>query len=338
MDVDSFISAHEAGWRRLDELTARAQRKPGQLSPGELDELVERYQRVSTHLSLARTTFRSPELAGSLSERVAHAGAVIYAARVPSWRRIGGFFTASFPGALWSIRWFVAVSAAIFLLPAAGMGLWIAGSQAALEAAAPEEVRQAYVSEDFESYYSSQPAGQFAANITTNNIQVSFFAFAGGILFCLPTAGVLAFNGANVGFAAGLFAAAGEQARFWGLILPHGLLELTGVFIAGGTGLRLGWTLIDPGDRWRGAALTEEARRAVVVVIGLVLVFTTAGFIEGFITGSTLPTPVRVGVGALAWLGFLAYVTVCGRRALAEEAAEAASDQQPSAVTGARSL
>jgi hypothetical protein len=74
------------------------------------------------------------------------------------------------------------------------------------------------------------------------------------------------------------------------------------------------------------------------VVIGLVLVFTTAGFIEGFITGSTLPTPVRVGVGALAWLGFLAYVTVCGRRALAEEAAEAASDQQPSAVTGARSL
>ena len=69
-------------------------------------------------------------------------------------------------------------------------------------------------------------------------------AFAGGVLACVPTIYVMVMNGANGGMAAGLFAAAGPMPRFWGLITPHGLLELTAIFIAGGAGLLLygiGW-------------------------------------------------------------------------------------------------
>ena len=73
----------------------------------------------------------------------------------------------------------------------------------------------------------------------------------------------------------------GQQAKFWGLILPHGLLELTAVFIAGGAGLRLGWTLIDPGDRTRHAALAEEGRRALAIVAGLVVVFAATTSVDG---------------------------------------------------------
>ena len=46
---------------------------------------------------------------------------------------------------------------------------------------------------------------------------------------------------------------------FWGLILPHGLLELTAVFVAGGVGLRLFWSWVEPGDRSRPQAIAREA-------------------------------------------------------------------------------
>src|SRR5438309_6328175 len=134
-------------------------------------------------------------------------------------------------------------------------GVWLSSSPAAVEASGPKAVREAYVNHDFAAYYRSAPAAEFASNVFTNNVQVSILAFASGIAFCVLTALVLAYNGAGVGVAGGLFAAVGQQAKFWGLILPHGLLELTAVFVAGGAGLRLGWTLIDPGDRPRRQAL-----------------------------------------------------------------------------------
>jgi uncharacterized membrane protein SpoIIM required for sporulation len=116
---------------------------------------------------------------------------------------------------------------------------------------------------------------------------------------------------------AGLFAAAGQNAKFYGLILPHGLLELSAVVIAGSAGLRLGWSLVDPGDRPRAVALTEEGRRSVVVVLGLAATFVVAGLIEGFVTGSSLPTLVRVGVGVIVEVLFVLYVVVLGRDAAA---------------------
>jgi uncharacterized membrane protein SpoIIM required for sporulation len=128
---------------------------------------------------------------------------------------------------------------------------------------------------------------------------------------------VLVLNGLNVGVAAGLFHAAGDAGRFYALILPHGLLELTAIFIAGGAGLRLGWAGIAPGDRTRADALLEEGRRAVVIVMGLVLVFLVAGLIEGYVTGQPWPTTVRVGIGAVVWAAFTAWIVVAGRAAAA---------------------
>ena len=167
--------------------------------------------------------------------------------------RLARFFTVSFPAAVWHDRRFVAVAAALTFVPALAVGVWLANSRAAVEASAPEAVREAYVEEDFEAYYSSEPAAQFASEVFVNNVQVAIYAFAAGILLCGVTAYILILNGSNVGVAAGLFAAAGESPKFWGLILPHGLLELSAVVIAGAAGLRLGWAIIDPGDRTRRA-------------------------------------------------------------------------------------
>jgi uncharacterized membrane protein SpoIIM required for sporulation len=153
--------------------------------------------------------------------------------------------------------------------------------------------------------------------VFTNNVRVAMLAFAAGVLVCVVTAWILVANGANLGVAAGLFAAVGQQPKFWGLILPHGFLELSCVVIAGGAGLLLGWTVIEPGDRPRLTALAQEGRRSAAVVLGLVMALGVAALIEGFVTGRGVPTSIRVAVGVLAGALFWAYVLLQGRAAAA---------------------
>ena len=305
VNIDSFLADHDDEWKRLADLTRRA-RKPRSMSASDLDDLVSLYQRTSTDLSVARSNFNDPALAARLTRLVADANAVIYGTRPRTVRALRRFFTVSFPAAVWHDRWFVLVAAALTFLPAIAVGTWLAHSPKAVEATAPAAVREAYVNDDFESYYSSEPAAQFASEVFVNNVQVAIYAFAAGILLCGVTAYILVTNGANVGVAAGLFAAAGQSPKFWGLILPHGLLELSAVVIAGAAGLRLGWAIIDPGDQSRRDALAEQGRRSVVIVLGLIVAFAVAGTIEGFVTGSGLPTFFRVGLGVVVAGAFLA--------------------------------
>lgn len=316
MDIDRFIVRNAGAWQRLEELSRRG-RNPRRLAPGEIDELVELYQRVSSHLSHARAAYADPALTARLTRLVSQANGVIYRSRGRSARAMGEFFAWRFPAAVWQSGRFVAASAALLLVPALVLGAWIAGSDEALDALGSEAARAAYLERDFEAYYSSEPATQFATEVTVNNIQVAITAFAAGILLCVPTAYLLVLNGANIGAAGGLFADAGELDRFFGLILPHGLLELTAVVIAGAAGLRLGWAVIDPGDRTRGQALGAEARRTGVIALGLVVAFAAAGLIEGFVTGRVGSTAVRVGIGAVAELAFLTWIVVQGRAATA---------------------
>jgi uncharacterized membrane protein SpoIIM required for sporulation len=317
VDIDRFIARNAPTWDRLDELTVRAGRGLRRLSPAEIDELVNLYQRTSSHLAHARSAYRDPALTGRLTRLVTRANGVIYATRARPRRAVADFFAWRFPAAVWQSGRFVAASAALLLVPALSVGAWLASSDAALDAAAPKALREAYLHEDFEAYYSSEPASQFATEVTVNNIQVAFTAFAGGVLLCVPSAVLLVINGANLGGAGGLFAAGGELPKFFGLILPHGLLELTAVVIAGAAGLRLGWAVIAPGDRSRARALGDEGRRAGVIALGLVIAFAAAGTIEGFVTGRGVPTALRVGIGLVAELAFLAWIIVQGRAATA---------------------
>jgi uncharacterized membrane protein SpoIIM required for sporulation len=111
-----------------------------------------------------------------------------------------------------------------------------------------------------------------------------------------------------------LFTHVGQADKFWGLILPHGLLELSAVIVAGAAGLRIGWTLIDPGDRTRRTALTDESRRAGNVLVGLVAAFLLAALVEGFVTGRPWSTPIRLGIGIVVFLAFWGWTIAYGIR------------------------
>ena len=179
----------------------------------------------------------------------------------------------------------------------------------------PADVRQ-LVSHDFKDYYSAHPASDFAANVWTHNAVIAAGALALGIFLGIPTIYLLWGNCLNVGAIGGIMAANGKLPEFFALILPHGFLELTAVFIAAGTGLRLGWTLIDPGPRSRADALAEEGRATFSIALGLIAMLMVSGAIEAFVTPSPLPTWARISIGVIVEVAFLTYVVVFGSRAV----------------------
>ncbi|MFN8045985.1 MAG: stage II sporulation protein M [Dermatophilaceae bacterium] len=309
MDLDAYVGAHHGQWRRLDDLVSRHA-----LSGAEADELLDLYQRVSTHLSAIRTTSPDPQVIAYLSSLLARARLRTAGAGSSSWRDLVGFFTRTFPAALYrSWRWWTVTSVACLLL-AVLAGVWAAGNPAIFTSQMSKEEIDAFVGTDFENYYSEYAHTEFAGQVWTNNAWVAAQAIAYGVLG-LPTLYVLAMNSVNVGLAGALMVTHGRGALFFGLILPHGLLELTAIFVAGGTGLRLFWSWVAPGPRTRMQAFAAQGRTAIAIVLGLVVVLLVSGVIEGFVTPSGLPTWARIAIGVLAEGLFLAYVFVVGRGA-----------------------
>jgi uncharacterized membrane protein SpoIIM required for sporulation len=311
VDVDAYVAAHRADWARLEQLLRRGRRLDG----AEADELVLLYQRTATHLSAIRSASPDPALVARLSSLVARSRAAVTGAPSPAWRDLARFFTVVFPVTVYRARRWIGATAALWVAVSAVVATWVATTPAVQRRiATPAEVRR-LVDVEFEHYYSAHPAGAFAAQVWTNNAWVAAAALAFGVLLGLPVLYLLWQNAANVAVAAGLMAANDRLGLFFGLILPHGLLELTAVFVAAGLGLRLGWTVVDPGPRTRAAALATEGRAALSAALGLAVVLAASGAVEAFVTPSPLPTWARVGIGVAVWSVFTAYVVVLGRRA-----------------------
>jgi uncharacterized membrane protein SpoIIM required for sporulation len=311
VDLDAYVLTHSADWRRLDELAGRRR-----LSGAESDELVELYQRVATHLSVVRTSAPDAGLIAHLSSLLARARQRTVGTRATTWHGVRTFFTERFPAALYRLRWWWLGTLAANVLVVAVMMWWLLDNPAVEQSLlTPAEVDQ-LVRNDFEGYYSEYAASHFAAQVWINNAWVAALCIALGILGA-PVVWLLLQNVANLAIIGSIMTRHDHAGHFWGLILPHGLLELTAVFVAGGVGLRLFWSWIEPGDLSRAQSLAREGRTAGTVALGLVAVLAVGGVIEGFVTPSPLPTWARVGIGVVAELVFLAYVFVLGRNAAA---------------------
>jgi uncharacterized membrane protein SpoIIM required for sporulation len=315
VDVDAFVLTHRGTWDRLDQLIKRRR----SLTGAEVDELVELYQRVSTHLSILRSasTIGSDSLMiGRLSSLIARARSAVTGAHAPLSSAFIRFWTVSFPVVAYRTwRWWLGTAVAFFAVVLV-IAFWVAGNPEVQSAVGtPTDIDQ-LVNHDVASYYSEHPAAAFALQIWVNNVWVSAQCIALSVVLGLPIPIVLFQNAANLGLIAGLMLQAGKGGVLLGLLAPHGLLELTAVFLAGATGMRLGWSVISPGDRPRGQVLAEQGRGVVSVAVGLVGVLLVSGLIEALVTPSPLPTFVRVGIGIIAEVAFLSYIVYFGRRAV----------------------
>ena len=308
MDIDAFMAVRSGRWKRLEDLASRRR-----LTGEEADELVRLYQSTATDLSALQSSAPDPNVVGSLSALLARARARIAGAHEPSWRDAARFLGSSLPEALFRLRWWIVVTSAVCLTLGVVTGWWVATNPDVLNSFMTPEQQKSYVDEAFAEYY--EPGAGFAAMVWTNNAWIAAQAVGLGISGIWP-AFILLNNSVMVGATGGMMAANGELGLFLQLIGPHGQLELTAIFVAGAAGLRLFWTLVDPGGRPRGRALAEEGRALFTVALGLVLVLGLSALVEGFVTGSSLSWVAKnlIGLGALA--AFWVYVLVPGRRAV----------------------
>ena len=312
MDLDAFVTEHVGEWRRLEYLANRRRT----LTAAEADELVSLYQRAATHLSLVRSRSPDAALVARLSRVVLSSRGALTGSPARFWPGVARFFAVSFPAAVYRAwPWWTGVLVVNVVVAGALMAYVAANPEVPL-AFMPQSEIDDLVNSSFESYYRQSAPQSFAFAVWTNNARVTALCLASGVLI-VPVLYLLGLNLLNLGLVGGVMIGNGRADVFFGLVLIHGMLELTCIFVAAGVGLRIGWAWIAPGPtRTRGQALSEAARSGMVVALGLAAVLLVSGLIEAFVT-PYFPTLPGLAIGGLAWLAFLAYVVILGRSAVA---------------------
>ena len=156
-----------------------------------------------------------------------------------------------------------------------------------------------------------------ASSIATNNVQVTFAVFAGGMAIALPSILMLVLNGISIGSVVGLYASKGIGRLLLAFVAPHGVLELFAICVAGGGGFLLAAALLIPGNRTRARALVDNGRRAVRLIAASTFLLVIAGTLEGFISPiEWWPLEGKLAVSALTIVFLVSYLRGGGGRTL----------------------
>jgi uncharacterized membrane protein SpoIIM required for sporulation len=317
MNLEGFLTDRTPSWETFEGLLKRARGRPERLGPDGVLQLGQLYRATVADLALARLRYPGDPVLDRLERLAAEGRTAIYRPQAVrgSVRR---FFAREYWRELRARPLILSVAIAFLLGPTLLAAGWAANDPGAAIGLVPSSFRAAA-----DPHLRHLPEGAatqagLASSIFTNNIQVTFLAFAGGIALGLGTLLALAYNGVLLGTLAGLTAQAGTFSVFVRYVVPHGLLELSCIAVAGSAGLRLGWSLVDAGTLSRGESLQREARRAVALVLGTAPWLVVAGCVEGFVTpdGLSLPAALAVGISlaALYW----SLVLTRGRRRRSE--------------------
>lgn len=317
MLVEDFIQAKKPNWERLTAILDRSQRAGlAALSAEELTNLGRLYRSATSDLAVARRDFGGHRVADYLNGLVARAHAAVYQSRSARRRGIVDFFARGFPRTFRATWGYTLAAFLMFLLPALA-SYWVAYRDpvagAALFPGIEDRIQDIRDKREWWKDINDEGRAASASLIMTNNIRVAIIAFAGGMLLGVFTLYILAQNGLMLGIVAGAAHALGFAGNLWGFVAAHGMIELSVIFIAGGAGLQLGWSVIRPGLLTRRAALVLAARRAAQLLLGCIPLLVVAGTIEGFVSPSDLPLAaklaVSLGTGALLY----GYLLLAGR-------------------------
>jgi uncharacterized membrane protein SpoIIM required for sporulation len=314
--MNRFVNEHKDNWRRLEDLLGLVQGNSLRgLSRAEVREFGELYRRAASDLAIARAETRDPQLINYLNSLVIRAHGKIYRAENQGANLIWQFFAQDFPRAFRRTWHYTALAFGIFTLFGVISFLLCYNDLAFADEIGVGEVRFAAEAKMrwWESLNESNQIG--SSQILTNNILVAFKAFAYGAFFGIGTIYVLIFNGLHIGGVLGVCykVDAGFANELVNFMVGHGVVELSCIFIAGGAGMLIGYSMINPGDRTRTEALKKNGLEAVRLAIGCAVLLFFAGIIEGFLSPSALPPVVKIGTGILTGIAMYSYLFLVGR-------------------------
>jgi uncharacterized membrane protein SpoIIM required for sporulation len=316
MPIDKFINERKSVWQRLEELLQLLDRMTlRKLHREEVRELGRIYRRTASDLAIARAESRDPRLINYLNSLVIRAHGRIYRADAQGGRRIREFFSRDFPRTFRRTWRYTATSFAVFCLFGAIAFFGTRHDPDFSEfAGISPYFREVVINHRTHWWERLNEANQIGSTaIFTNNIRVTFIAFALGAIFGLGTLYVLAFNGASFGAIIALTYRAGiGNDLLLGFVISHGVIELTCIFIAGGAGLLIGTALLMPGNLSRGDALKSRGADAVKLIVGCVPLLVMAGIIEGFISPQPIPSAIKIGIGVITGITLYSYLFLAG--------------------------
>ncbi|OLS38491.1 stage II sporulation protein M [Bacillus sp. MRMR6] len=325
MDRKQFVKQHRENWKQLEEMISLFSKNKNTVTGEQITDFYRLYQKSAQNLSYSQTYFPNDQVTEYLNGLVSKAHNLLYRDQVSSFKQIRYFFSTQFIGLLFEQWKFVVIAMVLFMIGFVGSYLSVMNDPLHMYSILPAEIAGGVDPGQLGQHEGAVDSTYMSASIMTNNIQVAILAFAGGVTFGLLTVYLLIYNGLIVGALAALFWHHGKSYDFWAYIVPHGMIELTAIFIAGGAGLLMGYKLFVPGSHSRVYQLKVHAKRSVMLLLGTIPLFIIAGIIEGFITPAAIPLEAKYLIAFLTVIGLVLYVTV-GKLKLVKDQLRAHSD------------
>ncbi len=316
MPTDRFINERKNAWERLEDLLGLLDRSSlRRLHREEVRELGRIYRRTASDLAIARAESRDPRLINYLNSLVIRAHGRIYRADAQGSRRIMNFFTRDFPQTFRRTWRYTTLAFAVFAIFAVigFAGTWHDQDFSELMGV-PPAFRERNIETKthwWEELNDSNQEG--ASRILTNNIRVTFYAFAFGAMFGVGTLFYMGYNGAMIASVVALTYRGGFGNDLITFMAAHGVIELSCIFIAGGAGLLIGSALLLPGNLSRADALKSHGMEGIRLMLGVVPLLVLAGIIEGFISPAEIRPKIKFGIAALTGIALYSYLLLAGR-------------------------
>ncbi len=318
MNSEEFYQSRKREWELLSSLVERADRDIRSLALADVERLASLYRAVSSDLALAKRDFPHRDVTKYLNRLVARAHAILYQGEPFALNRMIEFAARGFPRLFRETLVFTLAAFLMFAIPAIAAGVSIAASPRSAQWFLPAEAQEVIPMVENNELWIDIPVHErpFASSfIMQNNIRVSFLAFSSGLTGGLLTLWVLVQNGLIFGGLLGLTAHYGLAFDLMTFVIGHGVIELSVIFMSGGSGLMLGWAILQPGLMRRRDVLAQVAQKAVRLLGGAVPLLVVAGLIEGLISPSeSIPWPVKWAVGIGSGILLYSYLFLAGRR------------------------
>ena len=313
---DRFRLEREADWKRLEAIVTRMEKgRIRGISDEDLLALPGLYRTVASSLSIARETSLDAATLAYLEALVQRAWFVVYGPRTSLWEWFRGFLGGGWSAAVRAIWVDILIAFAVMVAGTAVGWLLVSHDPEWYFALVPKQFGDGRVpgasAEALKAtiFGNSGQNGMsvFAAQLFSNNAQVSILAFALGFAFGVPSLLLLVHNMAVLGAMLWLYNGAGLTTDFAGWIAVHGTTEIFAILLAGAAGLHIGRSLAFPGRRPVLQATAQAGRRAALVMAGVVLMLVVAALLEGFARQLVDETAGRFAIGGsmlLIWLGY----------------------------------
>ncbi|MBI5954288.1 MAG: stage II sporulation protein M [Chloroflexi bacterium] len=317
MNPDEFYQSRRQEWELLSNLVENGRNDIHRLSPQDIEKLASLHRAASSDLALAKRDFPRHRITQYLNQLVARTHGVLYQGEPLAWNRIRSFALVGFPQLFRETLLFTLAAFLIFTIPAVVSGFHVAVSPSTARWYLPAGMQDVIPMIEDKELWTDIPIDErpfVSAFIMQNNIRVSILAFGSGLTGGILTFWILVQNGLILGGLLGLTTYHGIGFDLATFVIGHGVIELSVIFMAGGSGLMLGWALLRPGLMRRRDALALAAQKSVRLLGGAIPWLVVAGTIEGFISPSeTIPWPVKWAVGIGSGILFYGYLFLFGR-------------------------